>query len=84
MDSFELGQIKRLGLDKREMRGGVGKHMAIHDAHLRSLIERLDSANDHVAADTIVWLIWHIELQSVLRSDALRKIDDLHNTKHKK
>lgn len=67
-------QIERLGLNKRKMSGKVGKHVAKNDAHIRSVLERLDRDGDAEAADTIAWLIWWNELSSVRMYEAWAKL----------
>lgn len=52
------GQVRRLELHNRKMRGEIGKYTASNDGHLRTLIDRLDAAEDYVAADTVAWLVW--------------------------
>ena len=52
---------ERLGFTSRKMT--VNKHVAIHADHLRALIKRLDDDGDTEAADTIVWLIWWLDVR---------------------
>lgn len=59
--SYE-SQFARIGLDKRKHTSGVGKHKCRNDVHLRQIIERLDAAGDHEAADTIAGLVWNCDL----------------------
>lgn len=72
-------QVRRLGLADRTYVGGVGKHKATNDAHLRAVIARLDAAGDAEAADTIAWLIWHHELVSVRMYEAFDNLHRLEN-----
>lgn len=72
-------QVRRLGLGERKYVGGVGKHTATNDGHLRRVIARLDAAGDAEAADTIAWLVWHHELVSVRMYEAFENLHRLEN-----
>ncbi len=39
----------------------IGKYQARHPVHLRDVLARLDERGDDLTADTLCWLVWHVE-----------------------
>lgn len=68
-------QIVRLGLADRKVK--ISKYVAGNDEHLRKLIARLDETGDVEAADTIAWLVWWREQQSLQTQYAWERVAEV-------